>query len=60
MINIINIISKFLRFQVEVDQATFEIPQYYRSLNSSDYSLCISGNIATREMSSNGNLPARC
>ncbi|CAG9530394.1 unnamed protein product [Cercopithifilaria johnstoni] len=45
--------------KIEFDPATFEIPQYYRSLNNGDYGICISGNTATGEASFNGNLASR-
>ncbi|KAL4003134.1 GPCR-chaperone family protein [Acanthocheilonema viteae] len=45
--------------EIEIDPATFEIPQYYRSLNNGDYGICISGNTAAREVGSNGNLASR-
>ncbi|OZC09649.1 hypothetical protein X798_03343 [Onchocerca flexuosa] len=41
--------------EIEVDPATFEIPQYYRCLDNDDYGLCINGNTTMREMVSNRN-----
>ncbi|VBB27074.1 unnamed protein product [Acanthocheilonema viteae] len=48
-----------MNMNIEIDPATFEIPQYYRSLNNGDYGICISGNTAAREVGSNGNLASR-
>uniref|UniRef100_A0A1I8EGF9 ANK_REP_REGION domain-containing protein n=1 Tax=Wuchereria bancrofti TaxID=6293 RepID=A0A1I8EGF9_WUCBA len=36
--------------EVEVDPATFEVPEYYSSLNNPDCGICISGNTTVREV----------